>query len=111
MAFSPETYALLKGQGGGGGGSESSVFVIEIIYGDEVALDKTWNEIKNAFQSGKLCFIHNYYQDEIGTFGGLNTVNTLFGEEGVEYTVSCFDGPNYITYRANTANDYPVAVD
>lgn len=35
MAFSPETYALLKGQGGGGGSSEPLILTVDIIRAED----------------------------------------------------------------------------
>lgn len=60
MAFSPETYALMKAQGGGGGGSsDSGALVVGITIdfsGDEpdvLSVDKTPAEIKAAIDNGK----------------------------------------------------------
>lgn len=53
MAFSPETYALLKAQGGGGGGSSGNgVFWVHFDgFGQP---DKTPEEIASAIESGAL---------------------------------------------------------
>ena len=61
MAFSPETYALLKSQGGGGGGgSDSLVLSVNVDWNyDPPRLDTPWNVIDTALKANKIVTIHD----------------------------------------------------
>lgn len=112
MAFSPETYALLKAQGGGGGGGgESSVFPIEQTFSDGVfTLNKTWQEINNAARSGKLCYVYfNADWEEDGATGTsfiIYLVEGISGEEGI-YEVVASNSASIVPFRTDTPNGYP----
>lgn len=87
MAFSPETYALLKGQGGGGSGGGGSCEVFPVNFtvedGEVTEVDKTVSEIQEAVNGGKLivglCNGFIFYESSVDTTAGfylyLDSVN------------------------------------
>lgn len=82
-----------------------------VVSEEEGALNKTWQEIFDAASSGKICYISTQGETTVimnyivlaqymavGTFEGKYIVRTMIG--GAEYP-----------YVADTASDYPVALD
>lgn len=83
MAFSPETYALLKGQGGGGGGGS----LIVHYNGSTQLMDKTVQEIYDAMTSGTPVFLEYIY----GTIGVDYTANYSLSPISCIYTYGTLD--------------------
>ena len=98
MAFSPETYALLKGQGGGGGGSGSPE-VLKITLSEDGVGDKTWKEVHDSLAAGIIPIITS--SDEDGVY--MQYVEDAVLQDG-EYFVNTRRGG----YFAETENDYIV---
>ena len=104
MAFSPETYALLKAQGGGGGGGgESPVLIIHSTFDESTGattLDKTWNEIFSAITSDKLCVVFNspYYDEPDYKSAAYCFVPNCYWEDGESYSVDVCDFVNRFEY-------------
>lgn len=100
MAFSAETYALLKAQGGGGGGGSSDTFIIHAsVVSGALTLDKTWNEINTALRAGKACFIFYIRDDGAGTMPVTHVA---------EYYVDGFDFEGgVLPFTAESADGYP----
>ena len=103
MAFSPETYALLKGQGGGGGGG-GSIFLIHRV---NETLDKTWQEIYNAAKSGKLPVVQYIVETSPDDMiVSVSPAPLVICWEG-EYIVQ--DESNTFAFITNSPDGYPVA--
>ena len=121
MAFSPETYALLKGQGGGSGGSDlpsvtadDNGKVLSVVNGAWAAdnvffnisatdgvLNKTWTEIYDAISVGKVCRLIDSYETGVIQL----YVEHVYEEDGV-YLVRLV-GVNSNWFQTTTANGYP----
>lgn len=117
MAFSPETYALLLKkieEGGGGGGSVSPSDVFFYVRQEGNTLDKTWSEIKTAFDSGKQVFLQvTVIEEENVTEYRHNFLLINITEEDGEIFVVSFlsGGLTPSSYEASSADSYPVFVD
>ena len=111
MAFSPETYALLKGQiGGGGGGGDTGVFVIPATFDEDTyttTLGKTWNEINTAIAQGNICIISG--QSDNGS--SFNLVYQTYREEGNPFEVQVSDFVNIFTFTTDSGDGYPSYTD
>lgn len=108
MAFSPETYALLKAQGGGGGGGgESAVLAIrsEDVEGS-FTLDKTWDEIFSAVSNGKICFV--YLLDEAEKYYTSYIVTEVYGVDADNEYFLTANGVSEQHFMTSTQNGYPV---
>ena len=88
--------------GGGGGGSD---VVIVHSDADTGALDKTWQEIHDALNGGKL--VMDIYADGDDVFQTIYTIATTYNEQFAIYAVgaSTQDDPTYV---ADSKTDYPV---
>ena len=88
MAFSPETYALLKAQGGGGGGSDlpsvtdaDNGKVLSVVNGawaadargkvvyDDGTINKSFNDLLAMFNQGIIPWLVWYYADGAEEYG------------------------------------------
>ena len=84
---------------GSEGGSGGNLVVNVANVSDHNVLDKTWNEIYNAFISNGV--IVSFYDGM--TF---NAVVAVYSESG-EYGVITFDGSSQSIFSANSPDDYP----
>ena len=96
-----------RDSGSSGGGSSEPFIVGSTTEGTVVTLNKTWNEIKTALESGKVVLLdvmsYQYFDDgciyyaltSIEYFGGNATYEIYFGEH------------NSVNFTANSADDYP----
>ena len=100
MAFSPETYALLKGQSGGGGGNYAQIFTFSDVDG---TLDKTWNEINTAIRNNYLCIM--VYNDENNAFRYL--CESVVNADDEVYSVMVASGTELFLYETNSPDGYP----
>lgn len=93
-----EIVALAKGLGGSGGGSSGGGVLV--VTDTDGTLDKTWKEIKDAWDAGKVVCR--------GGFGDTDGIYymSLLDADAEGYWVS-FNGGAY-TYLAPTQTDYPV---
>lgn len=94
------------GSGGGGGGSDSSVLVVHYVEG---TLDKTWQEIYDAFVSGKVV---SMLVDDGGNYFFAIATN-IFDLDGESYYVyfSFVDGELLsVGFATTTATGYPTRV-
>ena len=97
-----DMYSLLMG-GGSGGGGDSSVIVVHYVDG---TLDKTWQEIHDAFVSGKVV---SMLVDDGGNYFFAIATN-IFENDGESYWVyfSFVDGEVISAgFSATTATGYP----
>ena len=97
-----DMYSLLMGGSGGGGGGDSSVVVVNETA--EETLDKTWQEIFDAIDSGKAVFVK---ASLIGGGGLLfYPVVQVSGEEGSYLVKTLYEWGEYV---ADSADGYPAA--
>ena len=92
----------VSSSGGGGGSSGGGGLIVNAVYDeqtDTTTLDKTWNEIKNAVESGGTVYIY-YYVDE--TEYGYQIVTSIQANQG-SYDVNV----TYSSYTASSADSYP----
>ncbi len=97
---------IAENGGGGGGGSDSSVLVVHFVDG---ALDKTWQEIHDAFVSGKVV---SMLVDDGGNYFFAIATN-IFELDGESYYVyfSFVDGELLsVGFATTTATGYPTRV-
>ena len=113
MAFSPETYALLKAQGGGNGGNPSELFFY--VEQENDVLNKTWAEIKAAYDDGKQVFFRGTFIEEENVLENRYNyllINIVMDAEENVFAVSFYSGGAIpATYETNSADGYPVFVD
>lgn len=133
MAFSPETYALLKGQGGGGGGSDlpsvtaadngkvlsvvngawaaDSMIVNVVLDLDTNTLNRTWQEIYNATVSGKIVILCRDVISDPGVeehhFRNILEAIEFYSMDD-EYVVSFVQAGTYLVFVTDSPNSYPV---
>ena len=107
-----EWLAQSSSGGGGGGGGTEPLIVTATKDGNEVwTLDKTYNEIKTAVESGRICVVKG--QITVGNSYVFTTyVSYLYVEEG-EYFVNVFDinsSPINLptAFWATSADGYPM---
>lgn len=104
MAGIGEIVALAKGLGGSGGGSSGGgVLVVHGSDDDTPVLDKTWKEIKDAWDGGAVVIL-------VTSYGDLEYMSTIPSNpaEGV-YFVNFFGNQNTSEgYVASSASGYPV---
>lgn len=98
-----EVIALAKAFGGGGGGSSGGgVFLVHASDDDTPVLDKTWQEISDAYTGGSVVICVGMY----GDLGYLSSVPVKL--EDSEYSVAFFGNQFFEQYIASSANGYPV---
>ena len=90
------------------GGGEP-LFVTGVTEGTLVTMDKTWNEIKEAFLAGRTIL---FGRDETLTesFYNVNTVIGITGEDDgsyPQYAVQLFESSTYTQYTTHEADGYP----
>lgn len=109
MAFSPETYALLKAQGGGGGGSSGVLIVHQDD--DTYALDKTWQELYDAVAQGKLCLLVDSGAEDDFAWAGQIILGSVYTdpEQDHPYFVRGLDVETFsaMVYSTDSPNGYP----
>lgn len=88
----------------GGGSSGGGVFYVNVLSGDEITLDKTYNQIKSAADSGQVVLLKQFgtgVMSEATKFGYLVSLNTksdgvtvgfAIGGNTNEYTSASADG-------------------
>ena len=88
--------------GGGGGGSEP--LVVNITTEDTVeTLDKTWKEIKDAFDSGTIVLVR--YNDDWSSWSG-QVIS--YKTDGHQYDVTFVRGQDVVLYYSASSEDgYP----
>lgn len=93
--------------GGGGGSSSGGVLVVNITDdGTTETLDKTWQEIYDALESGSAPML--VFKNSDGYF--LNQWQSVEGDEGNGYSVYCVnrqDAANPTQYWAESSTGYP----
>lgn len=110
--FAPFIYAGVEAGSQDDGGDEEGEDVMVIHLDDSgTALDKSWNEIKNAVVDGKVCvLIDDYDENDIRTYYLYNVYNSG-GEYGCVFsyyvTANTF---NSVTYTCDSADGFPVHV-
>lgn len=92
--------------GGGGGSSGSSVFKIGVDTATD-SLDKTWQEIHDALEAGKVCVIIT--ETENGYICEYVITVAALGDDG--YGVVTLFGAEQPLYTTISANGYPVYND
>ena len=101
----------LQSSGGGGGGTEPLIVTATKDDNNVWTLDKTYNEIKTAVESGRVCVVKG--QITVGNSYVFTTyVSYLYLEEG-EYFVNVFDidsSPINLptSFWATSADGYPM---
>lgn len=88
--------ADMEGMGGVG-------LIVNAVHDEQTGrttLDHTWNEIKNAMESGGAVYIRNYYDE---TAYSCQTVKSIVTTQGSYYVDAGADEP----YAANSADSYP----
>lgn len=107
-----------NGSGGGGGGVED--FNITLTFNSDTELydfDKTWKEVKDAFDAGKRCLVTESYHDEneygaetrlvVGTVCGYN-YDVFTGDYPSATYKICVAYQSYIAEAyTDTENGYP----
>lgn len=95
--------AFAGGSGGGGGSSSGGVLVVHASDADLPVLDKTWAEIKNAWDGGSI--VITVTADNDITY--LASVPAQYGEDvfAVSFIISGTTDTNM--YIASSANGYP----
>jgi hypothetical protein len=97
-----EVIALIKAFGGGGGGSSGGgVLVVHASDDDTPVLDKTWQEISDAYTGGTVVICVGGY----GDLGYLSSVPVYL--EDVGYSVAFFGNQFFEQYIASSASGYP----
>lgn len=107
---------IAEGGGGGGGGGGSGALFVNFVFEDEyVTVDKTWQEIFDAFESGEvyLCSIFDdvvsrypvvrsgvYGESASGTIYGVTALGVGEGEQGEAI-------PRYEVLTTNSTDGYP----
>lgn len=112
-----ENHAVNYQQGGGGG--SGGVFKINLTYAEDqtITMDKTWQEIKDAYDDGMILqAIQAEYMAEGGYVGeeiSILPVRTInYDTYNPSYTIGLLvpNGASMLFYT-NTPNGYPVAGD
>ena len=87
--------------------SNDTLFITGITDGTNVTMDKTWNEIKEAFAAGKtLLYAHDDQQTD--EYFRLSTVVFIYGSAGTnEYSVSVYSGTTLEQYQTTSTDGYP----
>lgn len=100
-----EVIALIKAFGGSGGGSGGGMLVVHASDAEIPVLDKTWTEIKDAWDSGSI--VITVTADNDITY--LATVPAQYGEDTfvVSFMISGTTHTNM--YIASSAGGYPSA--
>lgn len=85
--------------------SSNTLFITGITDGTNVTMDKTWNEIKEAFAAGKtLLYAHDAQQTD--EYFRLSTVVFVYGSTS-EYGVIVYSGTTLENYQTNSADEQP----
>ena len=104
----------------GSGGEDNTFKVVATVSMEDFSatLDKTWKEIDDAIQDGKLVYITEWMAMEGVGSSGFNSSNVNTVHQGNVYAV--YLGANSINvaeptvsitvFYADTANDYPVNI-
>lgn len=90
---------------GGGGGTGGGAFVVNTVDGDELTLDKTWQDIKDAYDAGSVVMMY----DETA-IGYLTLIKPPTPPIGLSYEVVFIEGGESMPFSCDTANDYPVFI-
>ena len=99
-----EVIALIKAFGGsGGGGGGSSVLVVHASDAELPVLDKTWTEIKDAWDSGSI--VITVTADNDITY--LSSVPAQYGEDTFVVSFMISGTTDVNVYVATSANGYP----
>lgn len=87
--------------------SSNTLFITGITDGINVTMDKTWNEIKEAFAAGKtLLYAHDAQQTD--EYFRLSTVVFVYGSTRTnEYGVIVCSGTTLENYQTNSADEQP----
>jgi len=97
----------LPSSGGGGGGGGGGVFLIgSTVQNEIVTLNKTLSEIFNAAKAGNFCVIY-FDSEEIVSYMYVDFVDLGGYVYAIHYNPN---GSSYLTFHADTPNDYPSAV-
>lgn len=97
-----EVIALIKAFGGSGGGSSGGgVLVVHASDDDTPVLDKTWQEISDAYSGGLVVILVGGY----GDLGYLSSVPEHM--EDIGYSVAFFGNQFFEQYVASSASGYP----
>lgn len=100
-----------NGGGGGGGGGGGALIVNAVDDGEALVLDKTWNEIKAAYDSGMHIDGHYSVTEDYGM------VLIFFGfyaqTSPDKYDVYFYDFTNtmVMTFTSNSATGYPALTE
>lgn len=102
--------ALHNGEGGSGSGESSGggepLMIHESISGSKATMDKTWQEIYDAFTAGRAVIdIPSNDTENYPTAGSVVAV-TGYRDSG-SYSVSFYRAGSLAEYHANSADDYP----
>ena len=102
---------IIDASGGGGGGGGGALIVNAVDDGEALVLDKTWNEIKAAYDSGMHIDGHYSVTEDYGM------VLTFFGfyaqTSPDKYDVYFYDFTNtmVMTFTSNSATGYPALTE
>lgn len=89
-----------NGGGGGGGGSGGGVFVVHSSDDDTPVLDKTWKEIKDAWDNGAIVVVVTVYND-------IAYLATVPSQVGDGFALNIFGNGFSDYYVASSENGYP----
>lgn len=96
---------LNKLENGVAGGSGDGNFIVNILFDETThgaTLDKTWQEIKDATDAGKLVLAYSN-----GGIDGMTFLFLIVAIEEYEITILNVLDKSDIPFTANDANDYP----
>lgn len=87
--------------------SSNILFITGITDGTNVTMDKTWNEIKEAFAAGKtLLYAHDVQQTD--EYFRLSSVVFVCGSTGTnEYSVFVYSGTTVEEYQTTSTDGQP----
>lgn len=101
-----EVIALIKAFGGSGGGSSGGgALVVHASDAELPVLDKTWTEIKNAWDGGSIVITVTAGND----ITYLATVPAQYGEDVFVVSFMMSGTTDTNVYVASSANGYPAA--
>ena len=101
-----EFIKTLKGSGSGSGGAAEPMMIHESISGSTATMDKTWQEIYDAFTAGRV--VINYPGSDTENYPIAGSVVAVTGYPGSgSYSVTFYRTGSLAEYHANSADDYP----
>ena len=110
LQYAPFIYASItaKDNGDGGDDEEGEDTMVIHLNAEGTALDKSWNEIKNAVVDGKVCvLIDDYDENNISTLYLYNVYN-VEGAYGCVFSYYVTENTfNSITYSCDSADGFP----